>query len=82
MDFDSASLSKLRGMDEKTLRELVFRIASAVGADPSQTRELLADPSGLRDTLNGLTPEQARGLLSQVGTEKASVIAELLRKEF
>lgn len=80
MNFDSASLEKLRRMDAETLKSTALQIAAIVGADPGKTKELLSDPTVLQTVLRGLTPEQAGQMLSQVGEEKALQICALLGK--
>lgn len=82
MEFDPVLLGKLKGMDEESLRNLVLRIASAAGMDPAQTQGLLSDPAVLKNALCGLTPEQAKEMLAQVGNDRAGKIADLLGKEF
>lgn len=78
MEFDPAALQRL---NDRQLADLVSQIASAAGADRRKTAELLGNLDALRNSLQDLTPEQAKQLLDRAGEDKSREIYDLLRKK-
>ncbi|MBE6579575.1 MAG: hypothetical protein E7651_07195 [Ruminococcaceae bacterium] len=78
MELDPAALARL---NDRQLGDLVTQIASAVGADPRKTAMLLGNMDHLRESLQDLTPEQAKLLLDRAGEEKSREIYELIRRK-
>lgn len=72
---DSTQLEKLLKLSDSELRKKISEAAISAGADKFVTAKALADMPRLRAMMSSLTPEQINSVLTKMGPEAASKLA-------
>lgn len=80
MNTDKNTLDKLRSLDDKELRALIYEISDALGADRRKAGALADDMGKLRGALESIGPQEAQKLMDMAGKEKAQEIYEILKR--
>lgn len=78
MELDRSALDRILTLDDKSLSELAQKIASAAGADPRRTAEMLKNLDFIRGTIAKMSPEEADKLIRTAGREKSEQILGII----
>lgn len=71
---------KLKGLDDKTLSELIARAADAVGLSEKEKNAALRHLPAVRSRLNRATPREIGKALDKLGEKNTAELMEVLKK--
>lgn len=71
---------KLKGLDDKTLAELITKAADAVGLSEKEKNTALNHLPMVRNKLNRATPREIGKALGKLGEKNTAELMEVLKK--